>query len=105
MGTNYYAVERRVTLNRRILHIGKSSAGWKFAFRGYLNKDDIVIKSVEDWKEFLKGDYAILDEYDREISYDDFFKMVEEKQKENNPDNFTTDVNVGGYRFWFEDFC
>ena len=32
MGTNYYAVKKRPTI-REPLHIGKSSAGWKFLFQ------------------------------------------------------------------------
>ena len=112
MGTNYYAVERKFSLHRNILHIGKSSCGWKFLFHGYQdyeldwNKPHISINSVEDWKKFLSNteEYGILDEYDEEISYDDFFKLVEEKQKENNSDDFRYTANINGYRFSFNDF-
>ncbi len=111
MGTNYYAVERKFSIHRNILHIGKASAGWKFLFQGYQdyeldwNKPNININSLEDWKEFLKNkEYGILDEYDEEISYDDFFNKVEEKQLEKNPDNFSDCANIKGYRFSYRDF-
>lgn len=103
MGTNYYAVMKKPSLYKKNIHIGKSSAGWKFNFRGY--QDELNIKSLEDWKEFLKNkDLVILNEYDDEISYNDFFELVEYKQKENNPDNFKHNVNVNGYRFTFNEF-
>lgn len=112
MGTNYYAVERKFSLHRNIIHIGKSSGGWKFNFQGYQdyeldwNKPHISINSVEDWKAFLsnKEEYGILNEYDEEISYEDFFNMVEEKQKENNKDDFRYTANINGYRFSYNDF-
>ena len=103
MGTNYYAVKKKPSLYNEPIHIGKSSAGWKFCFQGY--QDDLIIKSLEDWQNYLKNDdVVILDEYDKEINYDDFFELVESKQKENNKDNFKYCVNVNGYRFTFNDF-
>ena len=111
MGTNYYAVERKFAIHRNILHIGKSSAGWKFLFQGYQDyeldwdKPHININSIENWKDFLNNStYGILNEYDEEISYDDFFKLVEEKQKEQNKNNFSDCANVNGYRFSYRDF-
>jgi hypothetical protein len=113
MGTNYYAIQNKVSLHNRVIHIGKSSAGWKFLFQGYQHYgnpdgymyDDLNINSVDDWKKFLDTDeYVILDEYDKQISYDDFFKLVEEKQSEENPDNFSDCANINGYRFSYRDF-
>ena len=111
MGTNYYAVERKFAIHRNIIHIGKSSAGWKFLFQGYQdyeldwNKPHISINSLDDWKKFLTNkNYGILDEYDDEISYENFFKMVEEKQSEENKANFKYCANINGYRFSYSDF-
>lgn len=111
MGTNYYAVEKKFSLHRNIIHIGKSSAGWKFLFHGYQNyeyawdKSPINLNSLEDWKKFLMNkEYGILDEYDEEISYEDFFKKVEEKQTEENEENFRDCANVNGYRFCYRNF-
>lgn len=103
MGTNYYAVKKKPSLYNGALHIGKSSCGWKFCFQGY--EDELNIKSIEDWKKYLKSDdIVILNEYDEEVSYNDFFKLVEEKQKENNPDDFKYSINVNNYRFTFRVF-
>lgn len=111
MGTNYYAVKKKPSLYNLAIHIGKSSAGWKFLFRGYQDEKfnygiyRLNINSIEDWKKYLKeNNVVILNEYDEEISYDNFFKLVEEKQKEENKDNFCNCCNVNGYRFTFHDF-
>lgn len=107
MGTNYYAIKKKPSLYSSIIHIGKSSFGWKFLFRGYLDEGEecLNIKSLNDWKKYLDNDeLIILNEYDQEISYNDFFDMIEKKQLENNIDDFTYSVNVGGYRFNFRDF-
>ena len=111
MGTNYYAVKKKPTIASP-LHIGKSSMGWKFGFHE-VNKYtceydyDLEIHTFEQWKEYLENnkEIVILDEYDREISVKDFFELVEEKQKNENPDNFTYSKNVNGYRFNSGDFC
>lgn len=102
MGTNYYTVQKKPSLRSEIKHIGKSSAGWKFNFQGYESDN---IKSVEDWKNYIKAnDLVIINEYDEKVSFEDFFKLVEEKQKENNAEDFKYSVNVNGYRFSFSDF-
>ena len=58
MGTNYYAVKKRPTI-KEPLHIGKSSAGWKFLFQEinkYNSFDwDLEIHTFEQWKEFLEN--------------------------------------------------
>lgn len=107
MGTNYYAIEKSYKPNRQELHIGKSSAGWKFCFQGYLYEDDYCphIQSIKDWKEYIKNNnMLIFDEYNERISSKDFWNMVEKKQEEKNPEDFKYDVNVEGYRFNFRDF-
>ena len=117
MGTNYYAIEKKPSLYKKPIHIGKSSCGWKFLFRGYqdYNLEDfacdyrgsttININSIDEWKDYLKSDKVIiLDEYDQEISYDDFFKLVEDKQSEHNKDDFKYTANINGYRFNYRDF-
>ena len=110
MGTNYYAVKKRPTLHNHAIHIGKSSVGWKFLFQGYqkreLSYDNfITINSIGDWEKFLSNkEWVILDEYDNLVSTTDFFKMVEEKQNTENPDNFSDCANIEGYRFSYRDF-
>lgn len=105
MGMNYYAVKKKPTISEPI-HIGKSSAGWKFLFHE-INKWDLSIRTFPQWKEWLEKnvgieedkDYVILNEEDEIVSLKEFLKNVEEKQKIENPDNFTTAKNIDGYRF------
>lgn len=47
----------------------------------------------------VNKEYVILDEYDDVVSFDNFKEIVEEKQKEENPDIFSYSRNVDGYRF------
>jgi len=106
VSTNYY-----VRLNHcghcdrnDLLHIGSSSSGWAFHFRGYSNKnysssegedgfvfredieseggvrlvftEDINLNSWSDWKKFLKGK-IIIDEYGDKISFSNFVTLIE----------------------------
>jgi hypothetical protein len=109
MGTNYYAVKKKPTI-REPLHIGKSSVGWKFLFQE-VNKyncfdEDLEIHTFNQWKDFLENndEIVILNEYDEEISVDEFLDLVAEKQKNNNKDNFEYCKNVNGYRFSDREF-
>lgn len=113
MGTNYYAVRFRPTTDEPI-HIGKSSAGWRFCFHTQnkqWNDPPVVWNTFEQVRDWLKkytvenNYYVIINEYDEIIRYNDFIDMVQEKQSINNPDNFTYSRNVNGYRFSDRDFC
>lgn len=76
MGTNYYVATNICRCCDRYdeeYHIGKSSMGWAFSFRGYPS-DELV--SWKQWKEFLK-DKIIMDEYRERVYYDAFVKMIE----------------------------
>lgn len=76
MGTNYYVVKDVCNCCNRYdeeYHIGKSSVGWSFSFRGYKSEN---LTSWNSWKDFLK-DKHIKDEYGETISYDDFVTMIE----------------------------
>jgi hypothetical protein len=79
MGTNYYVAKDYCECCKRYeeLHIGKSSWGWAFSFRGYRNTwDDPCVASWKEWKEYLK-DKSIVDECGERISYEEFVQMVE----------------------------
>jgi hypothetical protein len=96
MGTNYYATprdsdERKVMMVQcimkhnydelddlipRKIHIGKSSAGWKYVF------------NHNDWKYFKKNrksiasflrECDIVDEYKRKVTPEEFWSMVDTK--------------------------
>lgn len=76
MGTNYYvATDPCEHCNRydKYLHIGKSSFGWSFHFRGYKNLDLVC---WQQWKYYLQ-DKHICDENNKTIIYTMFVEMIE----------------------------
>lgn len=111
MSTNYYAMKNKVSLYPTAIHIGKSSLGHKFLFRGYsgeeegLNNEKLNIASIEDWKKYLdNNELVILDQYDDLISYKEFFDMIERMQLNDAEDDFKYNGNIDGYRFNFREF-
>jgi hypothetical protein len=84
MGTNYYAKVPgcpvacpHCSIAAERLHIGKSSAGWRFCFRLY--EDGPV--SVSDWRVYLgRPDVTIIDEYGETWAPEKFWARVEAKQ-------------------------
>ena len=117
MGTNYYAVRNRPSIEEPI-HIGKSSIGWLFCFQTQNNQwSDIPVvwntfEQVKDWlKKYTvdQKDYVIINEYDEIVSYSDFIELVNQKQADEhcraNPENFKYSRNVNGYRFSDGEFC
>lgn len=117
MGTNYYLVKNRPTVLEPI-HIGKSSAGWLFLFQAQhekWNDPPVVWETYNQVKETLKAltvdstDYVIMNEYDEIVSFDDFFDLVDTKQRDKhnqeNKDNFSYHTrNIDGYRFTDDEF-
>jgi hypothetical protein len=76
MGTNYYVIENLCECCNRyekVYHIGKSSYGWAFTFRGYRDKE---LTSWQAWKEFLKNKH-IKDEYGQDTPYAWFVEYIE----------------------------
>lgn len=122
MGTNFYYFSDQVKATTPVetgRHIGKLSGGWVFHFRAY---EKPKLKTVRDYREFLK-EGVIYNEYDEEISYEEFWKLVKESLKsdpwdpeppysfDNLPDDISTYI-VGikewmdeGYMFTENDFC
>lgn len=98
MGTNYYAIKKPtkelknqiigaveddkwdivISLTPKQIHIGKSSVGWQFIFDH--QEWEYFDKSKESIKEFL-SQCLITDEYGRDITNDDFWVMVANKEK------------------------
>lgn len=114
MGTNYFLVHNRPTVNPP-MHIGKSSIGWRFLFQAvdfdWQNTFEGFgkIQTFPQWKRMIlettgDGRAVIMDEYDEIVKADDFFQMVAKKQEEQNEDNFAYADNIDGYRFSHEDF-
>ena len=96
MGCNYYLRKNECKHCNRYddIHIGKSSAGWTFSFRGYKDYDykdngfDNPVISWKDWKEILRKEDNIYDEYNQKISFKEFEKLVESKKEQ--PNNHVT---------------
>lgn len=104
MGTNYYTDLNTCPTCKRpeeTIHLGKSSGGWWFHFQ--LNGQRFY-KNVAEMREWTK-DKEIRDEYGDLWTYDDFWKMVEEKQKnDKRPVEWerqypTTYINIDGFSF------
>jgi hypothetical protein len=94
MGTNYTLYYNKCKCCKRSdeLHIGKSSAGWKFLFRKHSGKAE----NIQQWKELTaKGE--IIDEYGRLVTNDWFWDLVENKQKESRHTN--AGELIDGYNF------
>lgn len=77
MGTNYYVKTNECECCSRYdeRHIGKSSIGWAFSFRGY-DEEGFIIRSWDGWKRYLEGK-TIIDEYGQIIEYDRFVALIE----------------------------
>lgn len=114
MGTNYYAIKiptlkekkhfiKLADLNKwgelrnelpQEIHIGKSSAGWKFCFDH--NNWEYWGKTTESLKAFL--DTCVLyDEYGRDCTHDDFWALVDRKKDASIDFNYST--NIDGLRY------
>lgn len=61
------------------IHIGKSSAGWRFCF----NHQGEKWLDFSDFKKFV-SQFEIFDEYGTPYTQDEFWEMVEKKQKAPN---------------------
>lgn len=84
MGTNYY-LNADVCLHcrrpARVVHIGKSAAGWCFALRIY---PDDGISELDDWKRlFATGD--IVDEYGKHVGPADMLRRITKRVGINKP--------------------
>lgn len=80
MGTNYHWFPEEIKGGTYVdsgLHLGKNSAGWVFQFEAH---SEPCLKTVEQFREFTKKG-VIYDEYDREISYEEFWQIVEESKE------------------------
>lgn len=80
IGTNFYVSDEPTCDNpahTRSLHIGKSSAGWKFGFHGIPDHDP-PLTSWAAWQEFL-ADRVIEDEYGQEYTLEEFRPRVENR--------------------------
>jgi len=101
MGTNYDLHYHFCPRCKRkdAIHLGKSSAGWKFSLQYNGGK---YYKNWKEMKEFLaKVEGKIISEYGEEITLNEFIKLVEDKQKEARTHIFSDKVIIDnkGYEF------
>lgn len=82
------------------VHIGKSSAGWKFLF----DKNEKEWKTFAEYKSWVEN-YQIRTEYQEEVSQEEFWEKVESKQNcKSSVGEHCTDLD--GYDFsTSNDFC
>jgi|WetSurMetagenome_2_1015567.scaffolds.fasta_scaffold11064_4 hypothetical protein len=100
MGTNYYLEYDKCKKCGRAdsIHIGKSSAGWKFLFQKIPGKAE----SFPQWVYLLqKG--TITDEYDKEHTFKEFLELVKSKQCE-QAQLYQDMEMIEGYNFMTGDF-
>jgi hypothetical protein len=80
MSTNFYVKEQTCcpTCGKPsdVHHIGKSSLGWRFVFRGY---EEHGLVSRNAWIAHLAG-RTIVDEYGKEWSLAEFISLIKSKQ-------------------------
>jgi len=108
MGVNYYY---RINMcpecgryNEK--HLGKSSKGWKFLFRGY---SDEGIESFKDWIKRLEKGGFIYSEHGEQILIRDFIEFIKSKQnsREHEAEEFYGNLvwkDKKGYDFTDADF-
>ncbi len=91
MGTNYYAHHdtcESCKRPERTLHIGRSNIGWPFHFRVHQRHGDAedfpkrMMHDSSDWRDLLNDtDIRIFDEYGKQNSVEEFWKMVDGKKR------------------------
>ena len=83
MGMNYYVhIETCPTCKhpKEEIHLGKSSWGWQFSFQ---YNGGQYYKNVLEMKKWLL-DKDIYNEEGEQVTYEEFWQMVKEKQKKSN---------------------
>jgi hypothetical protein len=101
MGTNYYVHNNPCKHCGRSeeIHIGKDSHGWKFMFNYNEGK---FYKNFDELRDWLGGK-TIVDEYGREITFDNFLYRVYSKQKDlSHSEEYPGDTfsfEIAGYEF------
>ncbi len=93
MGTNYYIANNLCNCcdrYDRVAHLGKSSGGWTFTFRGYRQNycedysRQLNIQNFTEWCKFidesLNNQCVIKNEYGDTIPKDDLLTLIEQKR-------------------------
>lgn len=99
MGTNYYLAAPHLADHfddgERGVHIGKSSAGWKFGWRGH---PALGIKSKDDWFHLFRncGDAMIVDEYRAMVTFSQFEDICDDEIRQMRRDDALARVGKPG---------
>jgi len=102
MGTNFYVIKNHCSHCGRYenIHLGKSSAGSRFLFHYQVNMVDIIDVIL------LTRNNKIENEYEQEISFDDFWGMVQNKQSEKQNESMLNPIIVkNGFDFYPGEWC
>lgn len=85
------------------IHIGKQSYGWQFIFNA--NRFRYYQPNKEDIDKFLRDENMVfVDEYDKVVSVDDFWEMVDKnKEKMNNEEYYTKSKDEREWIYWHRD--
>ena len=114
MGTNYYLrtdVCQHCNRERERIHVGKSSFGWPFLFRGYRAwpPDGVPhpITSAQEWRQFIEQAVEqgarLTDEYGDPQDIDEFWRVVEVKRTDTRgPDQVTSYRHGERESEWFD---
>ena len=123
MGTNYYLLtEVCEHCNRGVgeIHLGKSSGGWAFSFRGYhpnqphdLPPSIEKVENIEEWRQLVNLPNSIVkDEYGDIEDKEEFIKWTGAKEGKHHAQymegheyqRYFDDVMVDGHSFSFQEF-
>jgi len=113
MGTNYYLRTDVCTHCQRAkehIHVGKSSVGWPFLFRGYRKwpPDGVPhpITSAREWDAFIKQAIAsggqLFDEYGKRQDVTEFWQLVTGKRGETRGPDACPDKHGSRESEWFD---
>lgn len=113
MGINFYALDKHCrTCNQALpegseytrIHLGKASVGWQFTLQ---YNDGKYYKNWLEMKGWL-ADKHIVNEYDDQLTLQDFIEWVENRQDIKDPiTSYGHDDRlkiIGGYKFYNSDF-
>ena len=114
MGTNYYLrteICPHCDREKERIHVGKSSGGWPFLFRGYRKwpPDGLPhpIITAREWREFLTAAEArggaLYDEYGQRQELTEFWAHIERKRAETEGPSLSPQYQHGEREYeWFD---
>lgn len=111
MSTNYFLNQKPCEHCGRSddrIHIGKSSGGWVFAWRGYHPGEEVPpLSSPSQWEDYLKAQLAnggaIVDEYGTRWGLEQLLDLVRAKREGGRQDTQWA-TQVEGDDFVFQEF-